>query len=101
MASMGCRSHWMVIESQGQSSRVELQPVTGRSHQLRVHMEYLGHPILGDPLYGDAKSRNEMPRLGFGTAIFDKDDGPSVQVYIYSEKRSSCCSAKSGALFRI
>ena len=33
-------------------SRVALEPVTGRSHQLRVHMAALGHPILGDPLYG-------------------------------------------------
>ena len=33
-------------------SRVELVPVTGRSHQLRVHMMSLGHPILGDDLYG-------------------------------------------------
>ena len=33
-------------------SRVELEPVTGRSHQLRVHMAQLGHPILGDDLYG-------------------------------------------------
>lgn len=33
-------------------SRVELEPVTGRSHQLRVHMAALGHPILGDDLYG-------------------------------------------------
>ena len=41
-------------------SRVELEPVTGRSHQLRVHMRELGHPILGDALYGDAAS---APRL--------------------------------------
>jgi len=34
------------------SSRVELEPITGRSHQLRVHMAALGHPILGDDLYG-------------------------------------------------
>lgn len=33
-------------------SRVELEPVTGRSHQLRVHLAALGHPILGDELYG-------------------------------------------------
>lgn len=39
------------------TSRVELSPVTGRSHQLRVHMQSLGHPILGDELYGDAGSR--------------------------------------------
>lgn len=41
-------------------SRVSLEPHTGRSHQLRVHMQYLGHPILGDELYGEADS---APRL--------------------------------------
>ncbi len=38
----------------GKTTRVELYPVTGRSHQLRVHMSALGHPILGDELYGGA-----------------------------------------------
>jgi tRNA pseudouridine32 synthase/23S rRNA pseudouridine746 synthase len=33
------------------ASRLELQPITGRSHQLRVHLQALGHPILGDSLY--------------------------------------------------
>ena len=41
-------------------SRVELEPITGRTHQLRVHMAAIGHPILGDALYGDASS---APRL--------------------------------------
>ncbi len=41
-------------------SRVELEPVTGRTHQLRVHMAAIGHPILGDALYGEAAS---APRL--------------------------------------
>lgn len=36
------------------TTRVELEPVTGRSHQLRVHLASLGHPILGDDLYGGA-----------------------------------------------
>lgn len=35
------------------ASRVELEPVTGRTHQLRVHMATIGHPILGDALYGE------------------------------------------------
>lgn len=38
------------------SSRVELEPITGRSHQLRVHLAELGHPILGDELYGSESS---------------------------------------------
>lgn len=42
------------------SMRVELEPLTGRTHQLRVHLAALGHPILGDGLYGDA---NTAPRL--------------------------------------
>ena len=44
-------------------TRLELTPVTGRSHQLRVHMLALGHPILGDRLYGDDASRRAAPRL--------------------------------------
>ncbi len=40
--------------------RVELEPVTGRSHQLRLHMATLGHPILGDALYGDARSADRL-----------------------------------------
>jgi tRNA pseudouridine32 synthase/23S rRNA pseudouridine746 synthase len=42
------------------NTRVELEPLTGRTHQLRVHMKAIGHPILGDALYGDAAS---APRL--------------------------------------
>jgi tRNA pseudouridine32 synthase/23S rRNA pseudouridine746 synthase len=40
------------IDHERKTSRVDLEPVTGRSHQLRVHMAALGHPILGDELYG-------------------------------------------------
>lgn len=45
------------------STRVELEPVTGRTHQLRVHLAALGHPILGDMLYGDASYQARAPRL--------------------------------------
>ena len=44
-------------------SRVELHPLTGRSHQLRVHMQAIGHPILGDDLYADSGSRHAAARL--------------------------------------
>lgn len=42
---------WRRLAIEGQYTRVELMPHTGRSHQLRVHLDSLGHPILGDPLY--------------------------------------------------
>lgn len=49
-------------EETGQT-RVLLEPVTGRSHQLRVHMLASGHPIVGDPLYGDQAVQAAWPRL--------------------------------------
>ena len=42
------------------STRIELEPVTGRTHQLRIHMSAIGHPILGDALYGNSA---DAPRL--------------------------------------
>ena len=44
-------------------SRVELTPETGRTHQLRVHMQALGHPILGDSLYADPETKSKAGRL--------------------------------------
>lgn len=46
-----------------QTSRVLLEPVTGRSHQLRVHMQAVGHSILGDTLYATEQIRTRAPRL--------------------------------------
>jgi tRNA pseudouridine32 synthase / 23S rRNA pseudouridine746 synthase len=47
-------TRWRVLDSSadGATLRVELEPITGRTHQLRVHMAAVGHPILGDALYG-------------------------------------------------
>jgi tRNA pseudouridine32 synthase/23S rRNA pseudouridine746 synthase len=50
-------------DEQAGQTRVALKPVTGRSHQLRVHMLTLGHPIVGDPLYGDQALQRRFPRL--------------------------------------
>ena len=44
-------THYKVVSRDAYSTLVELTPITGRSHQLRVHMLALGHPILGDKLY--------------------------------------------------
>ncbi|TKA96119.1 RluA family pseudouridine synthase [Cereibacter changlensis] len=53
---------WRVVKYLHKETRVRLMPQTGRSHQLRVHMQSLGHPILGDPLYAEGAAR-EFPRL--------------------------------------
>lgn len=56
------RTHWQVITREATETRVRLEPLTGRSHQLRVHMAELGHPILGDPLYATGAAA-AFPRL--------------------------------------
>jgi len=50
-------------DSTNGTTRVALEPVTGRSHQLRVHMLALGHPILGDALYAPGDVQAKSPRL--------------------------------------
>ncbi|GHE81591.1 bifunctional tRNA pseudouridine(32) synthase/23S rRNA pseudouridine(746) synthase RluA [Thalassotalea profundi] len=56
-------THYKVLEYSEESTLVQLIPVTGRSHQLRVHMLSLGHPILGDRLYAHEKALTISPRL--------------------------------------
>jgi tRNA pseudouridine32 synthase / 23S rRNA pseudouridine746 synthase len=56
------QTEWKVLGYEGDITRVRLSPLTGRSHQLRVHMQALGHPILGDPLYATGPAR-AFPRL--------------------------------------
>ncbi len=56
------QTDWRVMRHEDGTTRVRLTPLTGRSHQLRVHMKELGHPILGDPLYAAGAAR-DFPRL--------------------------------------
>lgn len=55
-------TEWRVMQASDTESRVQLYPRTGRSHQLRVHMLALGHPILGDPLYAP-ETADAYPRM--------------------------------------
>lgn len=83
-------THWQVLarDPQGRFTRLALQPVTGRSHQLRVHLQALGHPILGDELYaadpqapGAARlllhaERLELPHPGGSGPLILEDPAP-------------------------
>lgn len=48
-------THFLVIERLGDYTLLELQLETGRTHQIRVHMKFIGHPLVGDPMYGRSK----------------------------------------------
>lgn len=59
------QTRWQVLahDAQRGSTRLALEPVTGRSHQLRLHLAAQGHAILGDPLYASALVQARAPRL--------------------------------------
>ena len=57
------QTRWRVLELTDQTTRLALEPVTGRSHQLRVHLQAIGHPILGDALYAPAAVAAQTTRL--------------------------------------
>ncbi|THF62039.1 RluA family pseudouridine synthase [Pseudothauera rhizosphaerae] len=60
-------TRYRVVERLGEGeaavTRLELKPLTGRSHQLRVHLLSIGHPIVGDPLYAPPESAAAHPRM--------------------------------------
>lgn len=58
-------THWRILAAEpgGAATRLELVPVTGRTHQLRVHLLASGHPILGDALYAPPEVAAQAPRL--------------------------------------
>ncbi len=59
------QTRWRALhyKADANTTRVELEPITGRSHQLRVHLKALGHPILGDALYAPAAVAARAARL--------------------------------------
>lgn len=57
------QTRWRVLAHEGPHTRVALEPLTGRSHQLRVHFAHLGHAILGDTLYAAPDIAAAAPRL--------------------------------------
>lgn len=67
---------YQVIETEAGVSRLLVQPLTGRTHQIRAHLAHLGHPLLGDDKYGDREANRRLKQcrlmlaatgLGFGT----------------------------------
>ena len=70
-------THFSVLERFSDCALVELKLETGRTHQIRVHMRFIGHPVLGDPIYGPRKNRFQLRRqaLHAQTLGFRHPDG--------------------------
>ena len=62
-------TEYKVLERREGMTKLALTPVTGRTHQLRVHCSYMGFPILGDPQYGSEESREISAKLGISTQL--------------------------------
>ena len=58
-------TEYQVLERQGSACKLSLSPITGRTHQLRLHCAHMGFPILGDPQYGSKESQSLSGTLGF------------------------------------
>ncbi len=63
------RTEYRVLEREGELCKLELRPITGRTHQLRVHCAYRGFPILGDPQYGTEESFALSNQLGLKSQL--------------------------------
>ena len=62
------QTHFQVVKRESQTTIVRLLPITGRSHQLRVHMQLMGHPILGDEFYASPEAFALSSRLDLHAA---------------------------------
>lgn len=64
-----CLTEYCVLSRGLETTRLELHPITGRTHQLRLHCAYLGCPIVGDPQYGTAESTAWSETRGYRTQL--------------------------------
>ena len=78
-------THFRLLEDLGSVSLVEASPLTGRTHQIRVHAQHAGHPIVGDPKYTlaqpDALDRQYQLCLHAASIAFRMPDGEAVEVH--------------------
>ena len=67
-------THYRVIDSRHDTSWLSLNPKTGRTHQLRVHLSHIGHPIIGDPIYARKSHQSEFLALVAKELTFEHPD---------------------------
>ena len=62
-------TEFTVLERRGETTKLALKPITGRTHQLRLHCAHMGYPILGDPQYGSEASLAYSRKLGLSSQL--------------------------------
>ncbi len=83
-------TRFRVLERFSNATLVEAKPVTGRTHQIRVHAAHLGHPILGDEKYGEAKANKLFRGLGLKRLFLHAE---SLRFRWPDEKQDQCIKA--------
>ncbi len=78
-------THFKVLKRYEDKTLIECKLETGRTHQIRVHMNYIGYPIVGDPVYGKGKSKDEFGQLLHSKSIRFIHPKTKKEIYIESE----------------
>lgn len=73
-------TRWRVLNRQNELTRLRLEPLTGRTHQLRLHSAHMGHPILGDVLYAPAHTAARLMLHAAELAFFEPGSDQKVRV---------------------
>jgi tRNA pseudouridine32 synthase/23S rRNA pseudouridine746 synthase len=77
------QTHYRVLsrDPHANTTRLELTPITGRTHQLRVHCLHLGHPLVGDPLYGTRQDNQRLLLHAHWLCFNDPTTGERIEVH--------------------
>lgn len=86
------KTFYVVLEKYSKYTLVELNPTTGRKHQLRVHLYSIGFPIVGDMKYGNKEIQKSYPRLMLHAKSIALNINPTKKIYLEAESSKSFSS---------
>lgn len=69
-------------ETGEQFALLEVSPLTGRTHQIRVHLKHIGHPIVGDPIYGRRREKEKQLMLHAYSLEFESEPGKMLRLEV-------------------